>query len=179
MRIEEIINKEIKVVPNLKNPELIEIVKPLEQQSKMVYLRYEVEVFNYLYEHKTELGISKIYKLRNSSADGILRLDNDKMVLLEIKYSLGWDKSSVARIQFQWFMKRQIYKMLSLDKPNNALIIFDHFSADFAKTQSQSDIEVGWYGFYIEEMLINNGNIKTDIVKLSDGILTCYQDLHG
>lgn len=145
----------------------------------MVYLRYEVEVFNYLYEHKTELGISKIYKLKNSLADGILKLDNDKMVLLEIKYALGWDKSSVARIQFQWFINDKIYERLSLNKPNNALIVFDHFSGDWAKPQRKSYIEIGWHNFYIEEMLINKDNTKTDIVKLSNGILTCYQDLHS
>jgi hypothetical protein len=129
VKIEEIISSKICPSFTARYPRLIEVIEPLPPPaSNRKDLCYEKEVFNYMLKHKCGLGISNIYRLKNARADGLLRLDNGKIVLLEIKYALNCNKGSVARISFQRFMIQRIYEKLSIDRPENALIVFHQFS---------------------------------------------------
>ena len=110
--------------------------------------------------------------MKNSRADGLLELDDGKTVLLEIKYALGWAKCCEARIQFQWFLTSKAYDRLCIKKPGNALIIFHHFSYDWAKEAQKRRHLNGWSEFYTEENTLNKDLIKTHIVQfMGDGLL--------
>ncbi len=129
-------------------------------------LKFENIVFNYLYENRETLGISKLYQLKNSSADGLLELASGKTVLLEIKYVLNWSNSCRARIQFMRFLAEGLHKKFCVKKPENGLIIFGNFSGDFVKR--------GWDYFYEEQNVLNKNMIETDIAQLIDGHLIPY-----
>jgi len=179
MRIHDIINKEIKIGCKEYKPlprKAIEITEPLlHTESRRVDLEFEITVFNYLLEQKSILEINKIYKLKSSSADGILELEDGQTVLLEIKYALGWAKCCQARIQFQRFLTEGLYDKLcpNFNKPENGLIVFHHFSGDFARPRKNR--ECGWVYFYEEGNVLDRSLIKTDIVRLEDnGLLITY-----
>jgi len=129
-------------------------------------LKFEKIAFNYFFENKETLGISKLYQLKNSSADGLLELVSGRTVLLEIKYVLNWSNSCRARIQFMRFLAEGLYVKFSVTKPEHGLIIFHDFRGNFAKK--------GWDYFYEEENVLNKNMIKTDIVQLIDGCLVPY-----
>jgi hypothetical protein len=135
-------------------------------EPKTEPLKFERMVFNYLFENKEALGISKLYQLRNSSADGLLELTSGKTVLLEIKYVLNWWRSCQARIQFLRFIVEKLHEKFCVNKPENGLIIFHNFSSDWTKK--------GWNNFYKEENVLNKNMIKTDIIQLVDGQLIPY-----
>ena len=162
MRIDDIMNREINPGPiKSKEPKSIEIKVPLcldHLRSKPI--KFERKVFNYLFENRDKLGISRIFQLKNSRADGLLELNSGEMVLLEIKYALGWAKCCQARIQFQWFLIGKVYERLSIEKPRNSLIVFHHFGADWAKH--------GWDYFYGEENILSKSLVQTDIAQLTD-----------
>jgi hypothetical protein len=168
MIIDCIIRK--KIEPKYGSPHERKIQKVLSLQSidkpKTEPLKFEKVVFNYFFENKETLGISKLYQLESSSTDGLLELVSGQTVLLEIKYALNWSKSCQARIQFLRFLTEELHKKFCVNKPENGLIIFHHFSGDFVKR--------GWDYFYEEENVLNKNIIKTDIAQLTDGCLIPY-----
>ena len=168
MKIYDVINRRIKPKTfNRQKPKLVEIREPLPlNHLKSKPIGFERKVFNHLLENKDELGVTRIYQLRNARADGPLELDSGATVLLEIKYALGWARCCLARIQFQWFLIQEVYDKLSIEKPKNSLIVFHHFSGDWAK--------YGWDYFYDEESDLNVSLVKTDIAQLDDGHLIFY-----
>jgi len=153
MRVQDIIDRKIEPEwgPTPQKPRLIEITELLPPPpSKRADLVFEKTVFNYIHKNKLTLGVGNIYQLHASRADGLLKLDTGQMVLLEIKYALGWVKSCQARIQFEGFLKLNIYNKINIDRPANALIIFHHFSGDWART-GKSNRQIGWENFYLEQ----------------------------
>jgi hypothetical protein len=172
MRIQEIIDRKINPewVPKPQSPRLIEVTESLpDPPSKRADLVFEKTVFNYILENKQSLGVSNVYQLRAARTDGLLKLDTGQMVLLEIKYALGWVKCCQARIQFEWFLRRMAYYKLCVNKPENALIIFHHFSRDWARIGKKNNRQKGWNNFYDEQdNLSYYGSLNIHIAQLTD-----------
>jgi hypothetical protein len=127
-------------------------------KRKKAYYKFEGEVFNFLFDNKALLGISKIFRFENLIIDGGLILNNDEAILLEFKYALGWEKSCQARLQFQRFQIDKSYKeiqfseKIQFEKAKDALVIFHHFSGDWGETPKEArDNLNGWNRFYQEE----------------------------
>ena len=174
MTIHDIINRDISVDPpqTPQKPRLIKVenLLPLPEKQNLP-LAFERSSFNYFFlsENKKYLGIKDVYQLKASRVDGLLELDTGQIVLLEIKYALGWLKCCQARIQFQSFMKKRFYEKFNIRKPENALIVFHHFSGDWARTKKKGDKEIGWDNFYSEEndlKDLNENLVKIDVLQL-------------
>jgi hypothetical protein len=172
MRIQEIIDRKIVLDRpiNHLSPELKEITEPLPPPpGGKADLVFEKTVFNYILNNKQPLGVSNVYQLFAARADGLLKLDTGQMVLLEIKYALGWVKCCQARIQFEWFLRRMAYYKLCVNKPENALIIFHHFSRDWARIGKKNNRQKGWNNFYDEQdNLSYYGSLNIHIAQLTD-----------
>jgi len=168
MKISCIVNKTVKPMFGTRHERQIEeFIACTPEEHPKVYIEFERKVFNYLLKNKDTLGISKVYRLRSSGADGLLELDSGETVLLEIKYALGWAKCCQSRIQFQRFLTEKLYGRFSVRKPESGLIVFNRFSGDWAKR--------GWDYFYEEENVLNESLINTHIVQLTDsGDLISY-----
>jgi len=170
MRIQEIIDRKINPewVPKPQSPRLIEVTESLpDPPSKRADLVFEKTVFNYILENKQSLGVSNVYQLRAARTDGLLKLDTGQMVLLEIKYALGWVKCCQARIQFESFIKLNIYGKIHIDKPENALILFNQFSRDWAR-MGKYNRQKGWYNFYDEQNYLSDDSLNIHIAQLTD-----------
>ena len=135
--------------------------------------RFEKRVFIHLFENRNNLGIEKIYLLKNMLVDGLLKLDRGDVILLEIKYALNWKTSCIARIQIQRFFEqkfdyKRICEYIPEKQPERALVIFDHFSADWKGKQRSTNLQFGWLNFYEEEEILKGKFpiIPMDIVQL-------------
>ncbi|MCS7114195.1 MAG: hypothetical protein RMJ15_03740 [Nitrososphaerota archaeon] len=81
------------------------------------------------------LGIDKIIPLKNARVDAATTLEDGRLILIEIKYTLDWRNCCNARIEIQRFLTEKLYrdKNFKNNKPEWALIIFEHFSRDWSR----------------------------------------------
>lgn len=71
--------------------------------------------------------------------DGLVQLDDGKLVLVEMKYALNWKNACNARIEIQRFLYeefcgRRWFEVITEHKKkkiDRALIIFHHFAGDW------------------------------------------------
>jgi len=133
---------------------------------------FEKEVFSYLFEHKKEQEIAEIYSFENMLIDGTLKLNNGKVIALEIKRSLNWLRTCNARVQIQRLLKDQkkwdYFLGLGFKKLDGALIVFKDFSADWRLKRSSHERELGWYHFYEEEVLVGVPTVPLRIAQLTN-----------
>lgn len=135
------------------------------KKYKSVTKQFENEVFLYLYENRNDLGIEEVCALKNMLVDGLLKLRNGKVILLEIKYALSWLPCCNARVEFQGFIAQRFYQRIpEKQQPEKALIIFHHFSRPWQRRPG------GWSFFYEEEENLRNKfpTISVDIAQLTD-----------
>lgn len=126
------------------------------------------ETFN----NKKSLGISEVCKLDNCRIDGLLQLDNGKVIALEIKYALNWQTTCNARIEIQRFFQEEMIQRYFKEKPSptvpkkqpaQALIVFSRFSGDWQRRN-------GWQLFYWEEKILRGKFpiVPIDIAQFDD-----------
>lgn len=118
--------------------------------------KFEKRAFIHLFDNVEKHAIEKIFVANNMRVDGLLELDDGKVILLEMKYRLNWFKSSNARVEFQTFVtdpliQKEFQKHFPEKQPEGALIIFERFSHDWEKRTWNSLHEDGWSLFYEEE----------------------------
>jgi hypothetical protein len=165
MKISELLLPKINPKQKKQDLKCVAISQELAVKDYKATKRFEVEAFNYLYKHKASLGIKTLYRFTNLLIDGVMLLDDGRLVALEIKYALNWFKDCNARVEFARFFEEKKYNDAHLKRPENALIIFDHFSGDWERQQS------GWRKFYEEETVLRNKfpPIPVDIAQLTEG----------
>jgi hypothetical protein len=173
--LKHIVTAEIKFEEsiNRKAPKKNQIIKFDVSKSGKKYYQFEIDVFNFLYQNAKELGIKSIFKLENSLIDGLIILTDDTAIAVEIKYALNWNKSNVARSQILSFNLEKLFNKLGFPKPKAGIIIFNHFSNDWAKTPKKRSIKDGWLRFYQEQ---NNFDFLTKIHILqlkNNSLLNC------
>ena len=103
---------------------------PLPMTSTSEPKLYEAEIYNYLIAHKDVLGIRKVFRLKNASADGEVELLDGSRVLVEIKYRMNWQKACQAG--WQLLESFNLMEPLKLSPtPNAGLVFFQQFSGDW------------------------------------------------
>ena len=136
---------------------------------------FEKEVLNYLFLNKKVLGIQKVYSLKNSRIDGLLRLDNNKVILIEFKYALNWKNTCNARVEIQNYIEGNFHKKLKIEEapPSRAIVFFHHFSGDWEQKRKIFENKNGWSNFYEEEKLLREKCpiVPVDIVQFEDNSL--------
>jgi len=185
MRIEDMLVRDIKYdkrprgrnkpdLQQMRAEERGEYESKIETYKREDY-RFEKRVFVYLFENRNELGIKNIYVLRNMRVDGLLKLDNEKIIVLEIKYALNWQTCSNARVEVQTFIEdtgiqEEFHKHIPKKQPEATLIIFEHFSGDWKRRTINPKRENGWNLFYEEEEIIRKKlpTIPIDIAQLTE-----------
>ena len=130
-------------------PRTIEIHTRIEDTQKSKSLAYQVEVFrssditpvsgrfpgvsgvmsellNYLFDHKQEMGIETIYRLKNQRMDRELVLAGGDRVTFEIKYRMNWLKACQSGDQFRKYLKMN---EASGSQVIAGIVLFEEFSA--------------------------------------------------
>lgn len=140
-------------------PEIRSTPKIIERKTD----KFEREVFTLFREHKEDLGIKKVYAFRNARIDGAVKLDDGRVILIEVKASLYWSSACVARVEIGRFLNRpnivQFYhERVSQKKPSGALIIFKDFRGDWKQKNK----------FNEDEAVLNFPDISIRAVKFED-----------
>ena len=175
MRISEFLDR--KITPECwksRKPEKIEI-KDIEDISWPVKgndIKFEQEVFRFLLQNQKELGLQTIYRLKNSGIDGLLILDDDRSVAIEIKYRMNWLKACQANLQFQGFLERIIFA--TEYQPKIGVVFFEDFSGDWLRIPSIRKNENGWNFWYAEHHYLPGQNFKIHLLCLCDSKLDGY-----
>jgi len=128
-------------------------------------------VLEYLLENKGLLGIRELYALRNALVDAAVILEDDCLVLVEIKYALDWRNCCNARIEIQRFLVEKIHeKIFEGRRPERALIVFEHFGRGWDRKKMGHKYEDGWTLFYEEEKTLRRKipEIPVDIAQLTE-----------
>lgn len=95
---------------------------------------FEITVFNFLLEHKEQLGISGLWRCRNVRIDGLIDLVDGRRLALEIKYRMNWEKACQACAQFGWYRTH----VEANEKPlAGGLVVFETFTGD-GRVESRS-----------------------------------------
>lgn len=130
---------------------------------------FELAVFNYFLAHKEPLGISKLWRCRNVRVDGLVDLDDGRRIALEIKYRMNWEKACQACSQFGWYRTH----VEPREKPlSGGLVVFESFTADWARKKSSWLLENGWSFFYMDHREVER--LRVDLVRLREGTLETF-----
>lgn len=68
--------------------------------------RFEIEIFNFLFTNRNELGIKSISRFRCLMIDGCVEFDNGTRLGVEIKSRMNWAEACKAVWQFTNYSKK-------------------------------------------------------------------------
>ncbi len=116
--------------------------------------KYEIDVFNFLFEKRKLLKIARVERFTALLVDGAIELEGDgRRLTVEVKYRMNWEKACQAEWQFR------NYKRRNPDKVDGGLVIFEQFSGDWQRKQGARLLENGWSHWY-------RGHAEVDIQRL-------------
>jgi len=178
MKFSDFIDKEI--IPEQMStykPQISEIRNKINSSPKTIPSKFEKDVFNFLFQNKNELGIYKIYQLKNSSIDGLMTLDDGRSIAMEIKYRMGWEKACQANHQFEQFF-RIAPEIVEKYNPQIGVVFFNEFSMDFKRRPKKYKNVYGWnYWYYYHNYLPGREDFKIHLIRFSDGKLSGYPSM--
>ncbi len=150
-------------------PKRTEIL-PADLKERTLPYAYQEEVFAFLSENRRALGIEGVYRFNNQSMDGELSLIDGTSVPIEIKFRMNWLKACQANWQFARFLGQR-------HKPNckAAIVFFQEFSGDWARTAKSRPIQNGWVRWYLEHHEING--LLFHLVRFQDGAAETYSEV--
>jgi hypothetical protein len=132
-----------------KRKEQGELPLPCETAKRNRTAQYEAKVFNYLFHNKAALGIESVARFKNRLVDGQVILTDGKLLVVEVKLSMNWERACQAEWQLAQYLKR-----IALDpnRVDGAIVIFQEFSGDWKKPTGKN--AWGWEAWYL-----HHGNV--------------------
>jgi hypothetical protein len=142
---------------------------PLKQQTTAHYA-YEDEVFAFLCNNRSLLGIDRVYRFKNQSMDGELVLQDGAAVPIEIKFRMNWLKACQANWQFARFLK-----LTGRTSCKTGIVFFEEYSGDWDITAKSRSIPNGWIRWYKEHYQLQG--LDFHLVRLRNGEIQTYSDV--
>ncbi len=149
-------------------PRMTRLVRPLEfRPLAKPTAEFERRCFNFLHAHRGVFGIAEIFLCKNLVIDGLVRLQDGRFILVEVKYRLNWSLACRTEWQFRQFQQTPT----GHDYPaRHAIVVFEEFSADWAKPVG--GIESGWRNWYRDYYWPRDRrSIRLSLVRFSGGRL--------
>ena len=132
---------------------------------------YEVEVFNFLLDHKDTLGIQSVIKFTNLLVDGQIVLSDGRRLVIEVKLRMNWLKACQSEWQFRKFVKGT--KEAKTNRVDGAIVFFEDFLGDWNKKSKKAKNLWGWEAWYLYHCESVDDR-RMDLVKLYNGKLQGY-----
>jgi hypothetical protein len=166
----DLINHEIAPEPSrVLTPSAHRVDSPTPMtETEPVSAAYEKAVFNALFDNMATLRISSVWRCRNSRIDGLLDLEDGRRLAVEVKYRMNWEKACQTEAQFRWFVKRVPHER-PLDA---AVVVFEEFSADWARMSSSRLLQNGWNYWYMEHHEVEG--LRVDLVRYRAGVFESF-----
>jgi len=168
--ISELISQEI--TPTDKNRKKQgEVPPPWKATRRTAESEYEATVFNFLLDKKGELGIESVTKFKNRLVDGQVILSNRKLLVVEVKFRMNWERACQAEWQFRQYLKRIATDPSRVD---GAIVIFQEFSGDWKKATASRKNAWGWEAWYLYHHDVEGKPMH--LLMFSDGEFQGYPD---
>jgi hypothetical protein len=132
---------------------------------------YEIEAFNFLWDHKDELGIQSVTRFTNLLVDGQILLTDGSRLVIEIKLRMNWLKACQSEWQFRHFLKR-FKKDEDTNLVHGSIVFFEEFTGDWNRRKGKAKNVWGWEGWYL---------FYRDAIagKRMDLLMLCNEELQG
>jgi hypothetical protein len=154
-----------------KSPGEAEITDAIWKERKRRSYTYEDEVFTFLFDQRKDLGIQRIYRLKNQLIDGALELPNGDRVAIEIKLRMNWLTACQSGFQFRHFLAM---KGASNKGVKGGIVFFEEFSDGWQTQLKNRPIALGWVAWYREHHRAND--LPLQLVRFFRGELETYSE---
>jgi hypothetical protein len=131
---------------------------------------YEVEVFNFLFDNKAELGIKSVIKFTNLVLDGQVVLTTGARLGVEVKLRMNWLKQCQSEWEFRHFLTTP---EASTNPVDGAIVFFEEFSGDWGRKAKKAKNLWGWEAWYLYSWDCIKGKPMT-LLRLCNGELQGY-----
>jgi hypothetical protein len=138
-------------------------------KSEKPHAKYEVEVFNFLFDNREALGIKSVVKFKALLLDGAVELSDGKRLAIEIKFRMNWLKACQAGWQFRNFLRR--HKAIA-GPVDGGLVFFEEFSGDWKRPAPSRLLQNGWNNWYRTHCEVDA--IHVDLLRLCNGKLETF-----
>jgi hypothetical protein len=128
---------------------------------------FERVAINFLAEYREALGITRVWRCRNARIDALVELTDGRRLAVEVKLRMNWEKACQACAQIGWYRTRG-------NPIDGGLVIFEEFTADWARQKTGWRAEPGWSYFYTDHHRVEG--VRVDLLRLRDGKLESFVD---
>ncbi len=149
-------------VNNHPNAQKEEINSLLPIKNIRADLKYEHQVFNFLYSNRDRLGIQKVFQFNNLLIDGEIKLIDGRLFAIEIKLRMNWLKACQAGWQLSRFLTSDEALTNRID---GGIVFFEDFSSDWFRKAKKKSFQNGWNHWYTDHSKINEYKIHLLRVK--------------
>jgi len=127
--------------------------------------KFEDYAFARLFDEKDNFGIEKIYRCENSRVDGFLKTSSDDrdVILLEMKYTLGWNSLGLALTEFLTG-RNLLIQNEKIISSHHGLIVFENFSSDWIRSDKRALRPWAQLYRHLDEL---SNDFKISVVQLS------------
>jgi len=133
-------------------------------------VRFECEVFNFLFANKDSLGIDTVFRFKSLFVDGAILLVDGRRLAVEIKLRMNWSKALQAESEFRRFLLTSEAKAHPV---KGAVIFFEEFQGDGWHRRAKSRfLENGWNHWYAN--YFNIDGYRADLFRLRQGAFEHY-----
>lgn len=150
-------------------PKVVALSGPMEANGNPA-AAYETSVFNALLRGRSTLGIKTVNQCRNVRVDGLLELDDGRLLALEIKYRMNWPKACQACAQIIWFKSYPPTMQYALA---GGVVVFEEFSGDWARRKPKWVLENGWNYWLTDHQTVEGLPVR--LLKFRDGAFESYE----
>jgi hypothetical protein len=119
----------------------------LPEATMPLFAQYEMSVFNFFFENRTDLGIRSVVRFKNILVDGQLTLTDGRRLLVEVKYRMNWLKACQSEWEVRQFLKR--YAKPDAGVFHGAIVVFERFSGDWDRQAARAKNKWGWEAWYL------------------------------
>jgi hypothetical protein len=148
-----------------RQPSAETLVAPARPKGPDGPAAYESEVFNFLLKNKTRLGIQDVTRFKNRLVDGELVLSDGTRLPIEIKWRMNWMKACQAEWQIRHFLRAANGKKLRHRR--GGIVVFEAFSADWARQIGSRALENGWSHWYVFHAHLDG--VRVDLLRFRRG----------
>jgi hypothetical protein len=163
-RFEDVLPRKV-APPGLPTRQSVQLLEQkLVSSDQRPFAVYERDVFNFLLASRIELGIASVHGYRGYLADGAIDLTNGGRILVEIKYRMNWMKACQAEWQFRNCLLTTEGQAAPI---MGGLVVFEEFSADWARIGGGRTFAIGWYHWYTGSSQVEG--LPLDLVRYQAG----------
>jgi hypothetical protein len=132
---------------------------------------FERAALNFLAEHGEDLGISGLWRCKNTRIDALVELKDRRRLAVEVKFRMNWEKACQACAQIGWFHVQAEPEGTPID---GGVVIFEDFTGDWARRKARCLVEPGWSYFYTDHHCAEG--VRVDLLRLRAGKLETFPD---